>query len=48
MQKIVASSYKAKVDMIVEREQLFNESDFTNGKLFPKYLILRKPVEGDA
>ena len=47
MQKLQAVSYKVKVDMIAERELLFTDKDFKNGKLFPKFLILRKPAEGD-
>ena len=31
--------------MIAEREHLFTEEDYQNGELFPKYLILRWPVD---
>ena len=47
MQKYIALSYKVKVDMIAERELFFDEKDLSDNKLFPKYLILRKPVRGD-
>ena len=45
MQKLIAESFKVKVNMIAERELHFNENDFNNKDFFPKYLILRKPVD---
>eukprot|EP00347_Sterkiella_histriomuscorum_P008450 403345053 len=44
MQKLVAESYRVKVQMIVERELHFSEEELTSEKYFPKYLILRRPV----
>eukprot|EP00347_Sterkiella_histriomuscorum_P013895 403362947 len=44
MQKLVAESYKVKVQMIVERELHFTEEELTSEQYFPKYLILRRPV----
>lgn len=42
-QKLVAESYKVKATMIVEREMHFVEKDFEDPKLFPRYLVLRRP-----
>eukprot|EP00347_Sterkiella_histriomuscorum_P009500 403340976 len=44
MQKLVAESYRVKVQMIVERELHFTEEELTQEQYFPKYLILRRPV----
>ena len=35
MQKLVAESYKVKVNMILEKEQLFSDDDKKSEKLFP-------------
>lgn len=45
MQKLVAQLYKVKCELIVEREANMNEQDLNNPKYFPKYLILRRPIE---
>ena len=45
MQKLVALSFKVKVDMIVEREIHMTEEDFMNEENFPKYLILRRAAD---
>ena len=48
MQKLIAESYRVKVEMISERELFFEDDDFKNDhNTFPKYLILRRPVEGE-
>eukprot|EP00347_Sterkiella_histriomuscorum_P005218 403357440 len=44
MQKLVAESYRVKVQMIVERELHFTGEELTSEKYFPKYMILRRPV----
>ncbi|CDW86987.1 UNKNOWN [Stylonychia lemnae] len=51
MEKLTAESYKVKANMIVEREQLFNEQDLINQRLFPQYIIIRRQLDinaGDA
>ena len=45
MQRLVAESYKVKVHMIVEKEQLFSNEEKKSEKLFPSYLVIRKPVD---
>ena len=48
MQKLIAESYRVKVEMIAERELFFKDDDFkTDHNTFPKYLILRRSVEGE-
>eukprot|EP00347_Sterkiella_histriomuscorum_P019916 403339816 len=44
MQKLVAESYKVKVQMIVEIELHFSKEELTSEKYFPRYLLLRRPV----
>eukprot|EP00347_Sterkiella_histriomuscorum_P000105 403377162 len=45
MQRMVAESYKVKAQLIRERELHFTEDEFKNNfYLFPRYLILRRPV----
>eukprot|EP00347_Sterkiella_histriomuscorum_P008910 403343274 len=44
MQKLVAESYRVKVQMIVERELHFSDEELLSQKYFPKFLILRRPV----
>jgi hypothetical protein len=44
MQRLQATGYKVKVEMIAERELRFSEEDFKNEEYFPKYLIIRNPV----
>eukprot|EP00347_Sterkiella_histriomuscorum_P017795 403347964 len=46
MQRMTAESYKIKCQLIQERESYFTEQDFKNRKFFPKYLILRRPIQG--
>jgi hypothetical protein len=41
MTKLVAQTYKVKVDMIVEREQMLSEKDFLNPTWFPNYIVVR-------
>eukprot|EP00347_Sterkiella_histriomuscorum_P003632 403363541 len=47
MQKLIAESYRVKVQMIVERELHFTEQDLCSCYLYPKYLILRRPVSSE-
>eukprot|EP00347_Sterkiella_histriomuscorum_P023209 403335532 len=47
MQKMIAESYKVKVQMIVERELHFTEDELKQTDLFPKYLLLRRPVSSN-
>jgi len=42
MTKLVAQTYKVKVDMIVEREQMMSESDLANKQWFPSFIISRQ------
>eukprot|EP00347_Sterkiella_histriomuscorum_P008062 403346519 len=44
MQKMVAESYRIKCQLIKEREIIFNEEDWKDFKIFPNYIILRRPV----
>ncbi|CDW77824.1 wd-40 repeat protein [Stylonychia lemnae] len=45
MQKSVAEQFRVKVQMIAEREIHFSKEDTQNPYLFPKYLILRRPID---
>lgn len=47
MTKRVAQTYKVKVDMIVERENLMSEELFLKRSFFPKYILVRQPRDGD-
>ncbi|CDW71749.1 UNKNOWN [Stylonychia lemnae] len=47
MQKLVAESYRVKANMIVEREQLFNESDLESLDYFPNYIVVRRPLNSE-
>ncbi|CDW73596.1 wd-40 repeat protein [Stylonychia lemnae] len=44
MQKLVAESYRVKANMIVEREQLFNDIELKNTEYFPNYIAVRRPL----
>lgn len=48
MQRLVALSFMLKAEMIVERESLMADSDFTNPEHFPRFLILRRAVGADV
>ncbi|CDW78177.1 UNKNOWN [Stylonychia lemnae] len=48
MQKLVAESYKVKANMIVEREQLFSDKDLIKEKLFPRFIIVRRPINNES
>ena len=48
MEKLVAESFKVKVNMIVEKEQLFSQEERKSEKFFPQYLVVRKPVDLSA
>ena len=45
MEKMVAESYKAHLDMIIEREIFMSEEDRANPLYFPNYLIMIKRVD---
>lgn len=47
MQTMNAQSYKVKVDMIMEREQLMDKADLERREWFPNFIIVRKPL-GDG
>jgi hypothetical protein len=47
MQKLIAQSYKVKVDMIVDRELHLTKNDLDNPDYFPNYLILRRPIDSE-
>ena len=48
MEKRVAQTYKVKVDLIVERENLLEQTFFVNKGLFPSYILVRQPKDSDA
>ncbi|CDW81541.1 wd-40 repeat protein [Stylonychia lemnae] len=48
MQKLVAESYRVKANMIVEREQLFKDSDLTCKDYFPNYIVVRRPLNTES
>ncbi len=48
MQKQISLTYHGKVSLIVEREFQMSEEDLKNGKYFPKYIILRRPINLDG
>ncbi|TNV71932.1 hypothetical protein FGO68_gene7860 [Halteria grandinella] len=43
---MLAQSYKVKVDMIVERESVMSSYELSLTQWFPRYIVLRKQVEG--
>ena len=45
MEKMVAQSYMAQLDMIIEREIFLSEEERANPKYFPTYLIMVKRVD---
>ena len=45
MAKSIAQTYKVKIDMIVERESLMDDGDFTNTQWFPNFIVLRRKVD---
>ena len=45
MQKLVAESYRVKTNMIVERELLLTSIKGNEQEYFPKYLVMRRPIE---
>eukprot|EP00347_Sterkiella_histriomuscorum_P008487 403344908 len=45
MQKMKAESYRIKCQLIKERELFFNENALQDLKIFPRYIILRRPVQ---
>ena len=45
MEKMVAQSYMAHLDMIIEREIFMSEDERANPEYFPKYLIMVKRVD---
>lgn len=47
MEKRVAQTYKVKVDLIVERENLLHTDMFKLKNLFPSYILVRQPKDSD-
>lgn len=47
MQKVEGESFRVRAEMIGERELHFDAKEFNNNKLFPRYLILRRPDIND-
>ena len=48
MTKMIAQSYKVKVDMIAEHEAMMSEEELKNSDYFPKYIALRTVVSLDG
>ncbi|CDW90342.1 UNKNOWN [Stylonychia lemnae] len=48
MQKLVAETYRVKANMIVEREQLFSETELKKEELFPQYILIRKQISNES
>jgi len=48
MSKVMAESFKVKVDMILERESLMSQDDFSNPAWYPRFLITRRAVDGEG
>lgn len=46
MTKMVAQSFKVKIDMIIEREAMMSEDKLNNPQWFPNYIVLRKKANG--
>ena len=44
MTKMVAQSYKVKIDMIRERESIMSQEELANPLWFPNFIVLRRPV----
>ncbi len=42
-----AQGFRLRAHMIEERESIMSDSELANEKLFPKYILLRKPVTGN-
>jgi transcription antitermination factor NusG len=50
MEKQIAQTFRTKVDMIVEREQMMTTSEFNEmrEKYFPHYILVRRPMDREA
>ena len=49
MSKRVAQQFKVKVDMIVERESMMNQTDLDKKEWFPNFIVLRRKAnESDS
>lgn len=46
MTKMIAQSFKVKIDMIIEREAMMSEDKLNNPQWFPNYIVLRKKANG--
>jgi cell division protein FtsL len=44
MTKMVSQSYKSKVEMIEEREDLMSEEDRRNKEWFPNFIVIRNAL----
>ena len=44
MTKLVAQSYKVKIEMIIERESVMSAKELKNRLWFPNFIVLRQPV----
>lgn len=45
MMKSVAQSYKTKVDMIIEREEIMSAAELSNPDFFPRFILVRRPKD---
>ena len=45
MQRMDAEQYKVKAEFILERESTFSESDLKDPEKYPKFLVLRQPID---
>ena len=48
MTTIVEQSYKSKVDLIAEREVMLDDKQLENADWFPKYILIRRPVDPES
>ena len=48
MTKLVAQSFKVKLEMIIERESIMGKAELSNTKWFPNFIILRRKVDNDS
>ena len=46
--KIVAQTFKAKLDLIVERETIMKAHELMKEDFFPKFIVMRKHVDSEG
>ncbi|CDW87819.1 wd-40 repeat protein [Stylonychia lemnae] len=48
MQKLISESYKVKVHMIAEREEIFSSTEINRKDYFPNYIVVRRQINNET